>query len=580
MLIKNIIPSFHAIIKSTLRHESNLSYPFISTFVSQNNNYGPTILVENVKWTNYQENSVNLNLNIVSYQTKSGLTFVKVQYHDFLNNLVIGTPLKVVITDCPSSPSEPTNYNCIYIGNQTFVYNGLVFSIDPCFKVFKYITYNRYSSVFLLYTYWHGVIDPSIGSFYQRVIPELPSFITSLHVIGGIRFVGYYANTQKDGINFALEYSLEREQYLNNLLLYLIYDENFEYMPNRFLNFNTNPDLDENYYQITSGEFKTIQEEKKPDRIIIYNENDWKNVYYYPLETNLMFAISDEEGNLISFDGHNLFKLNTYSIKENSTIIPQLFNIKIDSDNNVSSLETLQDFIVLINNPNFDLKYINDYNPSNRKVFIFNFGNIKREDVGIDFNIKYYIKEIMRYNNVVRNTNMILIRTEPNINIQKLNDNLLSTDIVITSSDVGGKIVGSFGLIENKIYPVPYRIDFNNIGNRILIFKETFERFDEIYIIYDKNALDKEFSLRVDNDYPFHEIYCLPKNFVIFVTNYSSDIITNLIPDETPYNFNEVTRNIPNDYSYYVGIIDPLKPTPKLLNLNILDKYKVFSFFV
>lgn len=582
MLIKNIIPSYYSIIKSTLKHQSDLSYPFVSTFVSENNNYGPTLLVENVKWTQYQENDVNLSLNILNYETFSGITFVKVQYDSFLDNLVIGTPLKTIITDCNAVNVilPPNNYNCIYIGNETFVYNGLVFSNNPCLKIFKYITYDKYSSAFLLYTYWHGIIDPDIGSFYERIIPELPSFITSLHVIGGIEFVGYYQNTQYDGINFALEYSLERLQYLNNLKLYLIYDENFEYIPGRFLSFNSNPNLDKDYYQITSGDFKTIQIEKKPDKIIVYNEDDWKDVYYYPLDADLMFAICDESGNLISFDGHNLFKLNTYLLKNNKMISPQLINIKTDSNNQVLNLNTLQDFIDLINNPNFDLKYINDVNVSNKKNFIFNFGNIQREDITTTQNIKFFINEIMHYNNVARNTNMILIRTEPNINIQRLNNNLITLDLAITQSDVGGKIVGSFGLISNKIYPVPFRIDFNNIGNRILIFKETLERFDEIYIVYDKNALNKELSLRIDNDYSFHEIYCLPKNFVIFVTNYNSDIITNLIPDETPYNFNEVIKNIPNDFSYYVGIIDPLKPTPQLLNLNVLDKYKVFSFFI
>ena len=600
MIIKNILSSYEGIIKSTLKNKSVSSYPFIATFSEEINNYGPTFLIENVKWTNWEEKEITDKIyDISEYETQSLITFIKIQYDeedDFLKKLVIGTPIKVLITsNYINNPIEPNNYNAIYIGNNIFVYNGIINILNPKLQILRIITYDKYSSVFLLHHYWHSIIDPNIGSFYQRIIPELPAFITSLHVIHGVRFIGYGINTNETDIDFVLRFSLQHNDSLNDFKLYVIYKENFEIMPNVKLNFNTNPDLDFRYYQIASGIFNTNNTEAKVNRIIIYTNEDFENVFYYPLNTNISFTILKEEENnnfiTKSFDSHNLIKFNTYIQKGSRLFLPQIENYKVSNETSNDNLiiydinheKELQETTEIVNNPNFDLKFINDTSINNKNLIVLNFGKFDeseiREIIKNDGLFSIRIEEILHYNRVSRNTNMILVRVEPDIYIKKL-DNIIASDTVVLSTDIGGKIIGCVGKYDEKIVPVPYRIDFNNIGNRILIFRESLENISEIYIIYDRNSLNKEMELKLDNDYSFNEIFCLPQKFVIFITNYLNENLKYLVPDYTPYNFEEIIRNIPHGYSYYLGIIDGINPNPVLKHYNIRDEYKIFFFFI
>ena len=52
MIVKDIILARKGIFYASLKSESNKEYVFIGLFDENNNQYGPVILIENIKWNN------------------------------------------------------------------------------------------------------------------------------------------------------------------------------------------------------------------------------------------------------------------------------------------------------------------------------------------------------------------------------------------------------------------------------------------------------------------------------------------------------------------------------------------------
>lgn len=573
MVIKDIILSRKGIFYASLKSESNKEYAFIGLFDSNNNEYGPVILVENVKWSKADiKNIILTSFNNLSkyFDSSNGTTYIKINDNnasDFFNNIAIGMPLL-----------DASNNRFIYIGNNTLWYEGNY--LNDTININRYFEYDKYSSVFILYNYWRTIIPDSVGHFYERLVAILPAFISSLHVIDGKRFVGFNNDTANNLIEF-LCYFQTKKQINDNTIeyskidLYINYKSGFNFGNNFIIYTDIHRNFYENYYQSTSGYFDEEKQNKKFNKMIIYEEIDWDNCDFIPIDMELMYILYDENKNKpLQFNYHNLFKTNAYIRKNNDLFFPKVIDIKVDDNDNILESRTLFNSIKITNNPNFDLKFIND---ANKHYVLFSFGKLNREEAikykNNEINIE--IKDILHYNNVFRNANHLTIYVNPKIIIKKY-EGITISDVELLSSDYNGKIIGVIGKdVNNNIFPVAFRIDFNNIGNKIIIFKEYFEDINDIYLIIDENSYKAEKRFIANNDYAFNKITVLPKEFVLVLFTETS--LINEIPDNTPFDFSVIKKQYPNTY---ITIINPLRYSLELKDYNIVNKYSIFKFLL
>lgn len=441
--------------------------------------------------------------------------------------------------------TETITYKCVYLKNGYFYSKNLIDS--GTYKITRYYNYSHYSVAYLLDKYWfYNIIPAEVdNSFYPDLIYQEEAFITSLNPIASSKFLIYYPVISSQPLLSQLRFFLYTNTYVygddtnrittRRISLGLDYKTNsslflFDYLDNTYfigeLNnyFDVNDNIklytliaDSGIYQVSASNITNF------DHFFMFHNDDYNprkntiSINLIPFQSSLALVVpSDDPNNLIN-KGQHLFY---YSIAVEKTpgqqVIPSLIAVK---PSNNTFVELVPSYVVNTNQGMDSVSRVGyDFYPGflvgkiDRQVLLESTSRSKDILVLNTFEV---------YSSFYKDPSSLIVRVEPDIEIRDITDIIGSQQIIISDTQVGGRILGilAYDSTNQTLCTITSRTDRLNPGKRVEFYIPSGYSFTSIYAIVEMGNIERA-QASVDNTInanPFQQIYVHSKPIIMLL---------------------------------------------------------------